>query len=65
MVGHSIFLPLYLPAAQLFYLKASPSAARASFLASISEHKVRSMFTAPTAIRAIKKEDLMAINTAI
>ncbi len=60
VVGHSyiVYAPLFAGCTTvLFEGKPVGTPDAATFWRVISEHKVRSMFTAPTAIRAIKKED--------
>jgi propionyl-CoA synthetase len=60
VVGHSyiVYAPLFAGCTTvLFEGKPIGTPDAASFWRVISEHKVRTMFTAPTAIRAIKKED--------
>jgi len=60
VVGHSyiVYAPLFAGCTTvLFEGKPIGTPDAATFWRVISEHKVRAMFTAPTAIRAIKKED--------
>jgi propionyl-CoA synthetase len=60
VVGHSyiVYAPLFAGCTTvLFEGKPVGTPDASSFWRLISEHKVRTMFTAPTAIRAIKKED--------
>ncbi len=60
VVGHSyiVYAPLFAGCTTvLFEGKPVGTPDASTFWRVISEHKVRTMFTAPTAIRAIKKED--------
>lgn len=60
VVGHSyiVYAPLFAGCTTvLFEGKPVGTPDASTFWRVISEHKVRAMFTAPTAIRAIKKED--------
>ena len=60
VVGHSyiVYAPLFAGCTTvLFEGKPIGTPDASTFWRVISEHKVRTMFTAPTAIRAIKKED--------
>lgn len=60
VVGHSyiVYAPLLQGATSVFYEgKPVGTPDAGAFWRVISEHKVKSMFTAPTAFRAIKKED--------
>ena len=60
VVGHSyiVYAPLFAGCATvLFEGKPVGTPDASTFWRVISEHKVKSMFTAPTAMRAIKKED--------
>ena len=52
-------MPLYFMVVQQFFFEGKPVGTPDAgvFWRVISEHKVKSLFTAPTAIRAIKKED--------
>lgn len=60
VVGHSyiVYAPLLIGATTVFYEgKPIGTPDAGAFWRVISEHKVKTMFTAPTAFRAIKKED--------
>ena len=60
VVGHSyiVYAPLFIGATTLLYEgKPVGTPDAGAFWRVISEHKVASLFTAPTAFRAIKKED--------
>ena len=60
VVGHSyiVYAPLLIGATSVFYEgKPVGTPDAGAFWRVISEHKVKTMFTAPTAFRAIKKED--------
>ena len=57
-VTHTLFMLHCFTDAQQFCLKENQWVHHAGvFWKIISEHKVKSLFTVPTAIRAIKKED--------
>ena len=60
VVGHSyiVYAPLFAGCTTILYEgKPVGTPDAAAFWRVIAEHKVKVMFTAPTAIRAIKKED--------
>ena len=60
VVGHSyiVYAPLFAGCTTvLFEGKPVGTPDASTFWRVVSEHKVKSMFTAPTAMRAIKKED--------
>src|SRR5665811_945339 len=64
VVGHSyiVYAPLIVGATTVLYEgKPVGTPDAGAFWRVISEHKVQALFTAPTAIRAIKKEDPDAV----